>query len=51
MEITDCFSWKESSSRMPRLPQSSANFWYQNITESQLLFNLSSFPICNSDLG
>jgi len=36
---------------MPRTLQTSANFWYQNITESLLLVNLSSSPICNSDLG
>jgi len=39
MERTDCFSWKESSSRMPHPLQTLANFWYQNITESLLLFN------------
>jgi len=31
---------------MPRPFQTSANFWYQSITESLLLFNLSSSPIC-----
>jgi len=50
METVDCFRWKESSSRMPRTLQTSANFWYQNITKSLLLFNLSSSPLCNFDL-
>jgi len=50
MERTDCVSWKESSSRLPRPHQTSTNFWYENITKS-LLLNLSSSPLCNFDLG
>jgi len=45
---TDCFRWKEGSSGMPRPLQTSAYFWYRNITKC-LLFNLSSSPLCNFD--